>query len=97
MSLATLTAMIVRHIYKIRHDMEIGRLSAESNNPLRNFGMKQWAMLSSGNGQVIVDFLLPCEGSAGCKIMVTAKAEVSGFSTATDAETGQLAQLLRDV
>jgi len=25
--------------------------------------------------------------------MVTAKAEVSGFSTATDAETGQLAQL----
>ena len=83
--------------YKIRHDMEIGRLSAESNNPLRNFGMKQWAMLSSGDGQVIVDFLLPCEGSAGCKIMVTAKAEVSGFSTATDAETGQLAQLLRDV
>ena len=76
--------------------MEIGRLSAQTNNPLQNFGMKQWAMLSAANAQAIVDFLLPCEGSAGCKILVTAKTEVSGFSTATDAETGQLAQLLGD-
>jgi hypothetical protein len=33
--------------------------------------MKRWAMLSSADEDVMVDFIQPCEGSAGCRVILT--------------------------
>ena len=83
--------------YKMRYDMEIGRLKAPTSSSLRNFGMKRWAMLSSAEEDVMVDFIQPCEGSAGCRIIMTFRVEVAQFSAANDEETGRMTEFLRDV
>ena len=81
----------------MRYDMEIGRLKAPTSSSLRNFGMKRWAMLSSAEEDVMVDFIQPCEGSAGCRIIMTFRVEVAQFSAANDEETGRMTEFLRDV
>ena len=83
--------------YKIRHDMEVGSLQAPESSQLRNFGMKKWTMVSSAQGDVIIDFVQPCEGPAGCKVIITCRAEVAAFSTSTDVETGRMTENLKDV
>ena len=49
--------------HKVRHDMNIGRLRADKNSDLRNFGVKKWWMVSGGPEDVMVDIARPLEGS----------------------------------
>ena len=82
--------------HKVLHDIHVGRLRADEKDSRRNFGMKQWFMVSPETNGIVIDIIRAVEGSATLRMAVTENVLFTKFTGAQDIETGLLGQILRD-
>lgn len=84
-------------VFKIIHDISVGRLQAARDDDRRNFGVTRWKFLSPESEQLVVDFVKPVEGSATCRLHISGSILSAHFTGNEDIETGLLGEALRDL
>lgn len=82
---------------EILHDIMMKRLSAPAGDIHRNFGLKSWCIMKPYAGLVVIDFLVPNEGSSTWRMKLSAEVEYAQLTPGKDIETGTVLEALRDV